>query len=77
LVGGANHTVRSVVVAGRFVLEDGQIPGFDMRAAHEQAQAQFTGLVRRYPERTWGHPPLEAIFFTAYPVVSDGSDPPT
>ena len=75
LIGGASLVARSVVVAGRFVVEEGQIPGFDMRAAHEQAQAQFAGLVRRYPDRTWGHPPVEAIFSTAYPVVSGHTAP--
>ena len=57
---GTGRRVTSVFVAGRSVVENGVIPGFDMTAA--QAQAQFDGLVRRYPERTWGHPPVEAIF---------------
>jgi cytosine/adenosine deaminase-related metal-dependent hydrolase len=69
LIGGSGRDVHSVVVAGRFVMEDGTIPGFDATAAQRQAQAQFDGLLARYPERTWGHPPLEAIFSSAYPVV--------
>ena len=52
------------------MVENGVIPGFDMTAAHVQAQVQFDGLVRRYPERTWGHPPFETIFSSAYQVVS-------
>jgi cytosine/adenosine deaminase-related metal-dependent hydrolase len=70
LVGGDGRGVRSVVVAGRFVVEDGAIPGFDMAGAHERARAQFAGLVGRYPERTFGHPPVEAIFSSAYPVIA-------
>jgi hypothetical protein len=50
-------------------VEDGTIPGFDTAAVHRQAQAQFDGLLARYPERTWGHPPPEAIFSSAYPVI--------
>jgi hypothetical protein len=72
MVGVAGRRVRSVIVAGRFVMEDGQIPGFDLNAAHAQAQVQFDGLVRRYPERTWGHPPIETIFASAYRVIQPG-----
>jgi hypothetical protein len=46
---------------------DGRIPGFDARLAQEQAQTQFDGLVARYPDRTWGHPPAEQIFSSSYP----------
>ena len=58
LMVGTGRRVTSVFVAGRSVVENGVIPGFDMTAAHAQAQVQFDGLVRRYPERTWGHPPV-------------------
>jgi hypothetical protein len=51
------------------VVANGVIPGFDMTAARAQAQVQFDGLVRRYPERTWRHPPVETIFSSAYQVV--------
>ena len=70
LMVGTGRRVTSVFVAGRSVVENGVIPGFDMTAAHVQAQVQFDGLVRRYPERTWGHPPVETIFSSAYQVVS-------
>ena len=70
LMVGTGPRVTSVFVAGRSVVENGVIPGFDMTAAHAQAQVQFDGLVRRYPERTWGHPPVETIFSSAYQVVS-------
>jgi hypothetical protein len=39
-----------------------------MQAAAEQAQAQFDGLIARYPERTLGHPPVEQIFSSSYVV---------
>jgi cytosine/adenosine deaminase-related metal-dependent hydrolase len=71
LIGGSGRDVRDVVVAGRFVVVDGEIPGMDMQAATRQAQAQFEGLMARYPERTWGHPPASEIFSTAYPVVAE------
>lgn len=69
LVGGSGRDVRDVFVAGRQVVADGAIPGFDFAAAHRQAQAQFNGLVARYPERTFGHPPVESIFSTSYAAI--------
>jgi cytosine/adenosine deaminase-related metal-dependent hydrolase len=69
MIGSAGRDVRHVIIDGRFVMVDGVIPGFDAKGAHERAQAQFDRLVSRYPERTLGHPPVEAIFSTSYPMV--------
>jgi hypothetical protein len=71
MVGTTARRVTNVFVAGRCVVEHGRLPGLDMTAAHAQAQMQFEGLVRRYPERTWGHPPVDAIFSSTYQVISD------
>jgi cytosine/adenosine deaminase-related metal-dependent hydrolase len=71
MAGSAGRRVMSVFVAGRVVMENGLIPGFDVKAAHAHAQVQFDGLVRRYPERTSGHPPVEAIFSSSYQVISE------
>ena len=69
LIGGSGRDVRDVFVAGRQVVLDGTIPEFDLAAAHRRAQAQFDGLAARYPERTFGHLPIESIFSTSYRVV--------
>jgi cytosine/adenosine deaminase-related metal-dependent hydrolase len=69
LIGATGRDAKDVYVAGRRVVVDGEIPGFDMAAAHRRAQAQFDGLIARYPERTFSHPPVEAIFSSAYPVI--------
>ncbi|MGA8194916.1 MAG: amidohydrolase family protein [Acetobacteraceae bacterium] len=74
MVGAPGRRVHSVIVAGRFVMENGLIPGFDPHAAHPRAQAQFDGLVRRYPDRTWGHPPVETVFSSAYQVIRSSAD---
>jgi cytosine/adenosine deaminase-related metal-dependent hydrolase len=74
MVGTAGRRAQSVIVAGRFVMEDGEIAGFDLNAAHAQAQMQFNGLVCRYPERTWTHPPVETIFSSAYQVIQSSTD---
>lgn len=69
LAGAAPPYARAVWVAGRLVAERGALPGFDMDAAHAQAQSQFARLVSRYPERTWRHPPLEDMFASSYPAI--------
>ncbi len=65
---GSGRDFRTVIVDGRFVMEDRVIPGFDEREASVRAQKQFEGVMARYPERTLGHPPAEEIFSSAYPV---------
>jgi cytosine/adenosine deaminase-related metal-dependent hydrolase len=66
MIGGSGRDVRSVVVDGRFVMEDGRIPGVDLAALDRQAQRQFDRLVGLYPERTYRHPPVAEIFSRAY-----------
>ena len=68
LIGVSGRDVRHVFVAGRMVVVDGAIPGLDMHTANVRAQAQFAGLISRYPERTVGHPPVDEIFASSYPV---------
>lgn len=68
LLTGHGRDVSHVVIDGRFVMENRVIPGVDERADNERAQAQFEGLMAQYPERTFGHPPVEAIFSSSYAV---------
>lgn len=65
---GHGRDVSTVIVDGRLVMEDRVIAGIDEAADNKRAQAQFEGLMARYPERTFGHPPLSEIFTTSYPV---------
>jgi cytosine/adenosine deaminase-related metal-dependent hydrolase len=67
LTGTSGHDVRSVFIDGRLVMHERRIPGFDENTAFQRAQAQFDGVIARYPERTLGHPPLAEIFSTSYP----------
>jgi hypothetical protein len=46
----------------------GAVAGIDMRAARIRAQQQYEGLIRKYPDRSWQHPPLEDIFQSSYPL---------
>ena len=67
LAGGSKPHARAVWVAGRLVAERGVVPGVDLAADNIVAQVQFAGLVSRYPERTWRHPPIEQVFASSYP----------
>ncbi|MBK5925921.1 chlorohydrolase family protein [Rhodobaculum claviforme] len=66
--GATGRVTRAVFVDGRLSMRDGQVAGMDMAAARIRAQAQFDGLVARYPDRTWGHPPVAEIFPPSYPL---------
>lgn len=72
ILGATGRVARAVFVDGRLSMRDGQVAGMDMQAARQQAQAQFDRLVARYPDRTWGHPPVEQIFPPAYPAWDAG-----
>lgn len=68
LLAGHGRDVRSVMIDGRFVMQNGVIPGVDEAADTRRAQAQFERLMTLYPRRTFGHPPLADIFSSAYPL---------
>lgn len=68
ILGATGRVTRAVFVNGSLSMRDGQVAGMDMNAARTRAQAQFDGLKAKYPDRTWGHPPLEEIFPSAYPA---------
>ncbi len=70
MIGGSGRDARSVVIDGRFVMQDRVIPGMDYAADAARAQRQFEGLMARYPDRTWGHPDMSGIFSSAYPVIA-------
>ena len=67
MTGSSGRDVRTVFIDGRLVMHERVIPGFDEDAACARAQQQFDGLIARYPERTFGHPPLSDIFSSSYP----------
>jgi cytosine/adenosine deaminase-related metal-dependent hydrolase len=68
LLAGHGRDVSTVIIDGRFVMEERAIPGVDEAADQARAQAQFEGLMRRYPQRTHQHPPVGEIFSSSYPV---------
>jgi cytosine/adenosine deaminase-related metal-dependent hydrolase len=68
VVGGSGKVTRAVFVDGRVSMLDRQLAGFDMKKARVQAQAQYDGLIAKYPERSWNHPSVSEIFPPSYPI---------
>ncbi|MBN8535236.1 MAG: amidohydrolase family protein [Rhizobiales bacterium] len=69
LLTGHGRDFSSVIIDGRFVMEDRIIPDVDERADNVRAQIQFEGLMSQYPKRTLHHPPVSEIFSSSYPVL--------
>lgn len=72
ILGATGRVTRATFVDGRLSMRDGQVAGIDLVAAQAQAQAQFDGLLAKYPQRTHGHPPLAEIFPPSYPPMEGG-----
>ncbi|WP_276617450.1 amidohydrolase family protein [Qingshengfaniella alkalisoli] len=66
MTSASGRDVCDVWIDGRRVMADRTIPGIDEVADAARAQAQFDGLIAKYPERTVGHPPLRDIFTPSY-----------
>lgn len=68
VIGGSGKVTRAVFVDGRVSMLDRKLAGFDMEKARIRAQAQYDGLIAKYPERSWNHPPVTEIFPPSYPI---------
>lgn len=69
VLGGNGAVTQAVFVDGRLSMRDGRVAGLDLPAARRQAQAQFDGLVAKYPDRSWRHPPIAEIFRPTFPIL--------
>lgn len=66
IFGATGRVTRAVFVDGRLSMRDGAVVGMDADEARRRAQEQFDRLLTKYPERTFGHPPIERIFQPTY-----------
>lgn len=66
MTSACGRDVRDVWIDGRQVMADGVIPGIDAITDAARAQAQFDGLIAKYPDRTAGHPPVTKIFTPSF-----------
>ena len=69
VLAATGRITRTVFVDGRLAMHDGQVAGLNMREARAQAQKQFDGMLARYPERTFSHPPVDEIFPASFPLL--------
>lgn len=74
ILGGTGRTCRATFVDGRLSMRraDGmrtEVAGLpDLDAAQARAQKQFDSMKAKYPDRSWGHPPLSEIFPPSFPL---------
>ncbi|GAB1477500.1 amidohydrolase family protein [Paracoccaceae bacterium] len=68
VAGGSGRVTQATFVDGRLSMCEGCVAGIDLAAAQGRAQAQFDGLVAKYPERSWQHPPVSELFPPSYPI---------
>ena len=69
VLNGSGRDIQTVVIDGRIVMQNQIIPELDHHNMQARAQQQFDALVAQYPDRTFGHPPVEKIFEPSFPVV--------
>ena len=69
MLSGTGRDFRTSIINGRVVMRDRQLPGVDLEEWNARAQAQFDGLIAKYPLRTLHHPPVEDIFAPSYRVL--------
>jgi cytosine/adenosine deaminase-related metal-dependent hydrolase len=67
MLSGTGRDFKTSIINGRIVMQDRQLPGIDLDHYRTRAQAQFEGLIAKYPVRTWRHPPVEDIFLPSFP----------
>ena len=68
VAGGSGRVTQASFVDGRLSMCEGRVAGIDLIAAQTRAQAQYDGLVAKYPERSWQHPPVSELFPPSYPI---------
>ena len=61
--------VKTVIVDGRTVVEDGQIPGVDVEAMRRRAQAYFETYKAAYSERDYLRRPTDELFPPSFRTV--------
>lgn len=71
ILSGTGRDFKTSIINGRVVMRDREIPRVDLAAWKARAQAQFEGLIAKYPLRTVNHPPVEEIFLPSYRTFDD------
>lgn len=69
VLSGSRRDARMVIVDGRIVVEDGQLPGVDLESWEARARAQYRTVMEHAVGRAVGHPPVEEIYRPTFPLV--------
>lgn len=65
---GNGRNIRDVIVDGRTIVKEGQIPGLDVADMRRQAQAYFEKMRAAYPQRDYQGRAEETLFPPSFPV---------
>ena len=69
LMNGSGANVRTVIINGRTVMQDGKIPGIDFAQMKAQGQAYFAKLKAAYPERDHQGRSVDLLFPPSFQVI--------
>ena len=69
LMQGSGANVRTVIIGGRVVMEDWQIPGVDWAELQREVQSVFETLKGGYSERDFRHRTVAELFPSSFPIV--------
>ena len=69
--GGAD--VRTVIINGRTVMQNGEIPGVDVAQMKADGQRYFAKLKAAYPERDVEQRPLDELFPSSFRIMDDSA----
>lgn len=69
VLSGSRRDARTVIVDGRVVVEDGDIPGIDLAEWESRARAQFRTVMESAVARSAGHPPVEELYRPTFPLM--------
>ncbi|OYU37506.1 MAG: N-ethylammeline chlorohydrolase [Pseudorhodobacter sp. PARRP1] len=73
IAGGSGKVTQATFVGGRLSMCEGRVAGIDLLTAQTRAQGQFDGLLAKYPERSWQHPPVAELFTPSYPIRQEAA----
>lgn len=71
LLNGSARSLKHSVVAGKTVVSDGTIPGIDLAALHDKAQALFDRMRHAYSERDLLQRDANTLFPPTFPAASN------
>ncbi|MCB0030670.1 MAG: amidohydrolase family protein, partial [Anaerolineales bacterium] len=72
---GNGRNIRDVIVDGRTIVKDGQIPGLDVADMQRQARDYFARMRAAYPERDFKRRSVDTLFPPSFRSISKPANP--